>query len=158
MRFLFLILSLLIYASPVLASGNLPIPRFVSLASDEVNLRTGPGTRYPIEWVYTKKSLPVEIINEFDTWRKIRDIQGDEGWVHQTMVTGYRYGIIKDDEQVIRSDPSPQALVIARVEPGVIVKIDACDLKWCDISVSGNYKGWAEKKALWGVYDREIFD
>ncbi len=140
------------------ASGDLPLPRFVSLASGEVNLRTGPGTRYPIQWVYTKKTLPVEIINEFDTWRKIRDIQGDEGWVHQTMVSGYRYAIVKDDEQIVYDAPDSQSTIIARLEPGVIVKVDACDARWCDVSVQGNYKGWVDKSVLWGVYDREIFD
>lgn len=150
---------LMVIAAPAMATdGALPIPRFVSLASTEVNLRTGPGTRYPIQWVYTKKHLPVEIINEFDTWRKVKDIQGDEGWVHQTMVSGYRYGIIKDDEHIVRSSPDDDSIVIARLEPGVIVKVDACELNWCDISVDGNYKGWVEKDALWGVYPQEIFD
>lgn len=152
--FLFVTMS-----APVHATGELPIPRFVSLGSDEVNLRTGPGTRYPIKWVYTKKHLPVEIVNEFDTWRKIRDIQGDEGWVHKTMVSGYRYAIIKDDEQLVRSAPNKQeSIIVARLEPGVIVKVDACDLSWCDVSVHGNYKGWVEKSALWGAYPQEIFD
>ena len=149
---------LLICAAPALAADDLPIPRFVSLSSGEVNLRTGPGTRYPIDWVYTKKNLPVEIINEFDTWRKVKDIQGSEGWVHKSMISGYRYGIIKDDEHIVRSSPKHESIVIARLEPGVIVKVDTCEKLWCDISVNGNYRGWVEKEALWGVYPQEIFD
>src|ERR1700745_1267941 len=82
-------------ASAVAAEKGLPVPRFVTLRSDQVNVRTGPGERYPIEWVFTRKGMPVEILAEFDVWRKIRDWQGTEGWVHQRMVTGNRAVIVK---------------------------------------------------------------
>ena len=69
------------------SSSGLPIPRFVSLSADKVFVRTGPALRYPIKWVYQRENMPVEIIQEFDTWRKIRDMDGDDGWVHQSLLS-----------------------------------------------------------------------
>ena len=92
--------ALLLAAGPVVAQEaapralpgvpvgtGLPIPRFAVLRSDEVNLRTGPGPRHPVDWVIRRRDLPVEITAEFDTWRRIRDIEGTEGWVHQSLLT-----------------------------------------------------------------------
>ncbi len=80
-----------------ISSSGLPIPRFVTLASEKVFVRTGPALRYPIKWVYQRSNLPVEIVQEFDTWRKIRDMDGDDGWVHQSLLSGDRYGIVKGE-------------------------------------------------------------
>src|SRR5579862_3380664 len=86
------------------ASG-LPLPRFASLRSDEVNLRSGPGVRYPVDWIYTRRDLPVEVIAEFDTWRKIRDWQGTEGWVHQSFLSARRMVVVTGERRRLRADP-----------------------------------------------------
>lgn len=138
------------------SESGLAIPRFVSLRSDEVNLRTGPGQRYPIEWVYQKRGIPVEIINEFDAWRKVRDIAGDQGWIHKTMLSGRRSAIIKDRIQYLHSKADLGSAVTARIEPGVIARVDSCQVEWCRIEI-GAYAGWIPKKALWGVYSHETF-
>src|SRR5262245_37242621 len=70
--------------------SGLPLPRFASLRSDEANVRSGPGTRYPIDWVFRRKGMPVEIVAEYENYRKIRDWQGASGWVHQSLLTGKR--------------------------------------------------------------------
>src|SRR5579872_1021736 len=110
MRKLCLILILTLLPCAALARDNntsgLPVPRFVSLKSDEVNVRTGPGTRYPIQWVYRRAGLPVEVIEEYDVWRKIRDSEGTAGWVHKTMIDGKRNIMIRaKDPRVVRIDP-----------------------------------------------------
>src|SRR5271165_7115035 len=85
-------------------TSGLPLPRFVSLRSDEVNLRTGPGARYPVDWIYTRRDLPVEVIAEFEAWRKIRDWQGAEGWVHQSMLAARRMIVVTGQQRRLRAD------------------------------------------------------
>src|SRR5260370_31287258 len=62
--------------------SGLPIPRFASLRSDEVNVRTGPGARYPVDWVFKRKAMPVEIVAEYEDLRRNRHCQGVGGLVN----------------------------------------------------------------------------
>jgi SH3-like domain-containing protein len=139
------------------AEGELPLPRFVSLRSNEVNLRTGPGTGYPVEWVYQRRRLPVEVIAEFDTWRKIRDWQGTVGWVHQSMLDGRRTARVTDTERVLRRSPDDHAPAVARLEPGVIGDLLACEPEWCRLDVKG-YRGWLRRDEFWGAYEGETIE
>ncbi|HEV2551414.1 MAG TPA: SH3 domain-containing protein [Stellaceae bacterium] len=149
--------ALLFCAAPMLAHAAekaLPVPRFVSLRADEVNLRTGPGERYPIDWVLTRKGLPVEIVEEFEAWRKIRDVQGTEGWVHQRMVTGTRNVVVTGDVRTLRADPEATAPAVARAEPGVIAHLLVCRDTWCRVELQ-DMKGWLKRSEVWGVYPTE---
>jgi SH3-like domain-containing protein len=138
------------------ASG-LPIPRFASLHTNEINMRTGPGTRYPIEWVYVREGLPVEITGEFDIWRRIRDWEGSEGWVHKGALTGKRTLIITGAKASIREDSNETAPVKAFAEPGVIGKLLGCEIDWCQVRFD-NINGYLPKTAFWGVYSKETFN
>lgn len=154
------IIVLCLIAAPALAAGGsgLPLPRFVTLKSDETNVRTGPGTRYPIQWVYHRAGMPVEITEEYDFWRKIRDIEGTTGWVHKTLLDGRRGVIISGKEpRIIRRDADVEAKPILKVEPMVTARVMECKPDWCRIQVEGR-KGWIEKKYLWGVYEEEVFE
>jgi len=151
------LMALLFCAAPLIAMAAekaLPVPRFVSLRADEVNLRTGPGERYPIDWVLTRKGLPVEIVEEFEAWRKIRDAQGTEGWVHQRMVTGTRTVIVTGAVRTLHADPDPAAPAVARAEPGVIAHLLDCRDSWCRVELQG-IKGWLKRTEVWGVYPTE---
>lgn len=141
------------------SGSGLPLPRFVTLRSGEVNLRAGPGVRYPVEWVYKKRYLPVEVVAEYDTWRKIRDWQGTQGWVHQGMLSGKRSIIVTGDLRTLRSEPSTGADPHARLEEGVIAKLLKCPkgTTWCKIEADG-YEGWLRKAEFWGVYSGEAMD
>jgi SH3-like domain-containing protein len=130
------------------------LPRFVSLRSDEVNLRTGPGVRYPVEWVLQRKNMPVEVLAEFENWRKIRDWQGTEGWVHQSMVSGRRYAIITEEIRPLRRQPEPNSPAVARLEPGVVAQILECKEQWCRLDANG-FKGWLTRTEFWGAYPNE---
>lgn len=157
-----LVVILLLASSPALAastgSSGLPIPRFVSLKPAEVNVRTGPGTRYPIAWVYRREGMPVEIVEEFDLWRKIRDIDGTTGWVHKTMLDGRRNAMINTKSAyTVRAEPKEKGRPLFKVEKMVIVRIVDCEVEWCRIQAEGR-KGWVEKKALYGVYPNELID
>jgi SH3-like domain-containing protein len=133
---------------------KLPIPRFVSLRSNEVNLRTGPGTNYPVDWVFVRHGLPVEIIAEFDVWRKIRDWQGTIGWVHQSMLDGRRTARITGEERELRSEPAESASIVARLAPGAIGRLLECEGAWCKIDAQG-YRGWLPRDEFWGTYPDE---
>jgi SH3-like domain-containing protein len=133
---------------------KLPIPRFVSLRSNEVNLRTGPGTTYPVDWVFVRRGLPVEIIAEFDVWRKIRDWQGTVGWVHQSMLDGRRMARITGAERELRREPTEAGSVVVRLAPGVIGRLLECDTAWCEIDAEG-YRGWLKRDEFWGTYPDE---
>ncbi|MFD2264030.1 SH3 domain-containing protein [Lacibacterium aquatile] len=139
------------------AQEKLPIPRFVSLRSDEVNARLGPGAQYPIDWVYRRARMPVEIVAEFDTWRKIRDAEGAESWVHQTMVQGRRMALITKQVRVLRRKPEMESPPIARLEPGVVGEINECQTDWCRIDVGGR-RGWLLKSEFYGAYPNDKID
>jgi SH3-like domain-containing protein len=143
--------------APVFAQSpreNLPIPRFVSLRSEEVNLRTGPGVRYPVEWVFVRRQMPVEVLQEFENWRRVRDREGTEGWVHQSMLAGRRTGVVLGEggrPHELKRRPEDAAPALARIEPGVIVTLIECAGAWCRAE-AGGFRGWLPRGAIWGVY------
>ncbi len=137
---------------------GLPIPRFVSLRTDPINMRTGPGMRYPVDWVYRRRQLPVEVVAEFETWRKIRDPDGTEGWVHQSMLTGRRTAVVKGDVRHLRHSNAEEAEGVATIEPGVVVTIQRCPAgPYCRVEVSG-LQGWLKRDEIWGVYPDEAVE
>ncbi len=137
-------------------STPLPIPRFVSLKSEEANLRSGPGKRYPILWVYHKEGMPMEVIEEYNEWRKVRDMEGSAGWLHKGLLSGARTAIIRNPKQIIRRSPSSSAAPAFAAAKNVLGKLSKCDRDWCNIKIDGN-QGWVEKNAIWGAYPAEVF-
>ena len=154
-----LILALVAPVATVDADTGLPLPRFVSLRADEVNMRTGPGTRYPVEWGYRRQGLPMEIIAEYDTWRRVRDWQGINGWVHSSMLSGKRSVVITGGVRVLREKGDPESPPVARAEAGVVGRLLECpeQTAWCRVEVDG-VRGWLRRDAVWGVYDGEIVE
>ncbi|MGY9005777.1 MAG: SH3 domain-containing protein [Alphaproteobacteria bacterium] len=131
-----------------------PLPRFASLRSREANLRTGPGVRYPVEWVYKRSGLPIKIIAEFDIWRKVEDWRGTVGWMHRSMLSGKRTVITTGNMTVLRRNPEAASPAMAKTRSGVIAKVLACAGPWCRIRVQG-IKGWATRASLWGILAHE---
>jgi SH3-like domain-containing protein len=147
--------------------SGLALPRFASTRSTPINVRVGPGTKYDVAWTYLKAGVPVEIIQEFDTWRKIRDVDGDEGWVHQNLLSGTRVGyvtpVLANGEINLLGSKSDNAGVRARLGPGLRVQIKECDGDWCEVSASQGddhraYSGYLRQEEIWGVYPDEAFD
>jgi len=154
-----LVLAILLLASgslPLLArdQGGLPVPRFVSLHASKIYLRTGPGMNFPVQWIYQRRHMPVEVIAEYDTWRKIKDWQGTIGWVHQSMLDGGRYALITGSERELLQDPADTAAPTAKVMPGVVAQILRCDGTWCRVNADG-YKGWLRRDEFYGTYPAE---
>ncbi len=144
-------------ADNVNAGPQLPVPRFVTLSVDEVNVRTGPALKYPIKFIIRKDGLPVEIVREFDVWRQIRDVDGDGGWVHKSMLSGRRAVIIRGKQnQTLLKKPDDGSRPVVKLEPGVIASLGKCKGGWCDLKVQG-YNGWIKRDNVWGVYPDEKF-
>jgi SH3-like domain-containing protein len=144
--------------------SGLPLPRFVSLKSDEVNLRSGPGRDYPTQWVFRRAGLPVEIVKEFEGWRQVRDAEGVTGWVSQSLLSGRRTALVlpwelKPDtppsQVALRENDSESARPAAMVEAGVIANVHSCDSRWCDVSIE-TFRGYVEQSKLWGIYQGEV--
>ena len=145
----------LILPAPARADETkLPLPRFASLQSNEVNLRAGPDSGKPILWVYQRANMPVEIIEEFDVWRRIRDHEGVVGWVKGSLLSGKRTGIVTEIRRTLRKQPEDAASPVALLDPGVIARLLECDGAWCRLEVQG-YKGWLKRDEFWGVYPDE---
>jgi SH3-like domain-containing protein len=136
--------------------SGLPIPRFASLRASDVNLRTGPGTRYPIEWVLTHQGMPVEITAEYEMWRRIRNVDGDEGWVHKNALSGHRAAIITGGKRELHDSADETSAITAHLEEGAIGQLISCSKDWCKLKFEG-VKGYAHKNDFWGSYPKEIF-
>jgi SH3-like domain-containing protein len=145
----------MIAAPPSYAAENsLPVPRYVSLRFSKVNLRTGPGVQYPVEWVFVREGIPVEIVAKYENWYKVRDWQGTEGWVHSVLVSPLRTMVVTEEVRTLRSEPSLEAKVVAKVEPGVYGRIEQCEEDWCRLDITGSV-GWLRRFEFWGVYPKE---
>jgi SH3-like domain-containing protein len=136
---------------------NLSLPRFVSMKASEGNVRRGPSLTHRIDWVFKRKDVPLEITAEHGHWRRVRDRDGAGGWIHYSLLSGARTVIVERDMLDLLSTPVAGAMVTARLELGVIARLEECRTDWCEIS-AGGYEGWARKAHLWGVKPGEILD
>jgi SH3-like domain-containing protein len=143
---------------------GLPVPRYVSLKTDRVNLREGPSKDHRTAWVFQRAGLPVEIIAEYETWRRIRDAEGTEGWVLHSLLSGRRTALVmpwvKTGETINLLDRADEkGGTIAHLQPGVIANVKGCDGKWCRVMVSmdgaRDLDGYVQQVKLWGVYPNE---
>lgn len=138
-------------------NSGLPLTRFVSVASDRANVRNGPGTDYGIRWTFVRRGLPVEIFQEFDNWRRIRDWEGKTGWMHVSLLSGERMAFIapwRTRNVPLRPNPHDDDAVRAWLEPRVLVEVESCDGEQCQINVAG-LNGYVTQISLWGVYPGE---
>ena len=139
------------------SNTGMPLPRFAALRSDDVNFRSGPGTRYPIDWVYKRRDLPVRIEREFEIWRLVEDPFGNKGWVNQATLTGRRNAVVAGSERVLYQAASDTAGPVAKLKPGVILRLRACeaDSEWCQAQI-GDYRGYIKRNEIWGVLPGEV--
>ena len=135
---------------------GLEIPRYVSLKSDDTNIRVGPSKNYPIEIKYIVKNYPLKVLEEYEDWRKVQDFKNNIGWIHKSLISGTRTGIVlSNDSKNIKLLNTLEGNVIGEIGKGNIVFLEKCKIYWCLIS-SGNFKGWVDKKYIWGVKEKEI--
>ncbi|HEY1932164.1 MAG TPA: SH3 domain-containing protein [Acetobacteraceae bacterium] len=135
---------------------GLPIPRFVALRTDDVNMRKGPGFRYPIDWVYKRRDLPVKILREFEVWRLVETPDGTRGWMHEATLIGVRTFVVQGADATLRIEPHEAASAVAILKVGVIGRLRSCDAgaEWCRVRV-GDYGGWLPRTQFWGTLPGE---
>jgi SH3-like domain-containing protein len=162
-----ILLAAALLAAPLAAADaqrrgtGLPLPRFVSLKAETAYVRRGPGQEYGVAFVYVKVGVPLEITQEFDTWRKVRDAEGAEGWIFHSLLSGKRTALVTPWEKggpfALRRSASSDAAVVAYLESNVLADVEECTGAWCRLAVSG-VDGWIEQERLWGVYPNEEFE
>lgn len=159
-------LAAVLAAEPAMAqkaqtgASGLPLPRFVSIKASKVNIRVGPTLEHDIAWTFVKAGVPVEVTQEFDIWYRVRDSEGQEGWVQKTMLSGTRTALVAPWEagaKVPMKDKAAGSVTMAMLEPQALVTVASCDGSWCRVSVDG-YRGFVEQSKLWGVYPNEKLD
>lgn len=136
---------------------NLPMPRFVSLKANEANVRRGPSLSHRIDWVFTKRGYPLEVIAEYGHWRRVRDVEGAAGWLHYSLISGVRMALVTDSSVDLFARPDTGARLNAQAEKNVLVRVQECSISWCKVSVDG-HKGWVLKSGLWGVRSDEVLE
>jgi SH3-like domain-containing protein len=139
--------------------SGLPVPRFVSLKSDKVNVRAGPTKDHDVAWVYNRAALPVEVTAEFENWRRIRDWEGAEGWVYHSLLSGKRTALVSPQSKgkellELRDKPDAASAINAKLQHGVLATVKRCKDGWCRLTGEG-FDGWIEQPRLWGVYPNE---
>ena len=144
-------------AKLVVQGSGLPVPRFVTLKSDTVNMRVGPGREYPLSWVYKQKNLPLKVIAEFDVWRKVMDHEGTTGWVHSQLVTLKRYALIQSRLTKLYRKADADSPVLAVADKGVLVELQLCEPQWCRVETS-NLRAYVRREDIWGVLETEILN
>ncbi len=160
--FITTLIALLLLPSLVLSAErgpvtNLPMPRYVSLKTTEGNVRRGPSLSHRIDWVFKRRDMPLEVTAEHGHWRRVRDRDGAGGWVHYALLSGVRTVIVEEDLLALYQRPDANSQINARLERGVIARLGECGLNWCRVTAAG-YRGWAPKRAMWGVKPSEIRD
>ncbi len=136
---------------------NLPLPRFVSMKADKANARRGPGLSHRIDWVFTRKHMPLQVTAEYGNWRRVRDIDGAGGWIHYSLLSGVRTVLVTKNNTPLRITPAPGADPNAYAERGVVAFLGKCLPQWCRITADGE-SGWVLKSEIWGVGKDELRD
>lgn len=137
--------------------SGLPVPRFVTLKSDKVNMRVGPGREYPLSWVYKQKNLPLKVIAEFDVWRKVIDHEGTTGWVHSQLVTLKRFALIQSRLTKLHRRPDADSPILAVADKGVLLELQICEPLWCRLA-SDELRAYVRREDIWGVLETETLN
>ena len=160
MQIIIVLISIIIFSQISNADTGketgLEIPRYVSLKSNDANIRVGPSKNYPIEIKYIKKNYPLKVLEEYEGWRKVEDFKKNFGWIHKSLISGTRTGIVlSSDNKNIKLLNTLDGNVIGEIGKGNIVNLEKCKISWCLVSAK-NFKGWIDKKYIWGVKEKEI--
>ncbi|MEM9795951.1 MAG: SH3 domain-containing protein [Pseudomonadota bacterium] len=133
---------------------DLPLPRYVSMKASEGNARRGPSSTHRIDWVFRRRHMPLQVVDEYGHWRRVQDREGAGGWMHYSLLSGNRTVIVEAEELSLRRRPVSEAPVTAKLKSGVVAFLGKCQDGWCALEI-GDAEGWAEIGAFWGVAPNE---
>ncbi len=143
------VLALFSAVGPAAAQSDPELPYWASISVDEARMRKGPSPDVPVTWEYRRKDLPVKVIARFETWRKIEDPDGTQGWMAARLLSRTRTAIVTGEIRPLRAEANVSAAISYRAEPGVVGRITDCAKGWCLLDVKGR-KGWIETGHIWG--------
>lgn len=143
------VLALFSAVGPAAAQSDPELPYWASISVDEARMRKGPSPDVPVTWEYRRKDLPVKVIARFETWRKIEDPDGTQGWMAARLLSRTRTAIVTGEIRPLRAEANISAAISYRAEPGVVGRITDCAKGWCLLDVKGR-KGWIETGHIWG--------
>ena len=123
--------------------------KFLSLKKNEANVRVGPSRDYPIKYTYKKKYLPLEILDKFENWKKIKDFENNSGWIHTSLLSKKKSAINIKNNSILYKKPTIFSEPIAKLEAGRLMIIKKCKKNWCKVN-SSSFEGWILKNSLWG--------
>jgi SH3-like domain-containing protein len=130
------------------------VPYWASISAGDALMRSGPGREYPATWRYQRADLPVKVIQLHESWRKVREMDGTEGWMASVLLSAQRTAIVTGETRMLRAAPDASARVLWRAEPGVVGKVSHCGAGWCEFDVHGKV-GFIPVTAIWGVDQNE---
>lgn len=146
------------HVAPAVGSETgLPLPRYVSLKSSRGRARRGPSDSHRVDWIYTRRDLPLRVTGEFEHWRRVEDSEGEGGWIHYSLLSGVRTILVTQDMAPLRDAPRPDAAELAYLEAGVVARILECAADWCRVSADGVW-GWVDTSMVWGVDPGEVLN
>ena len=148
-KFALILLSVAVVGPASAQSDPVKLPYWASISVDEARMRKGPSPDVPVIWEYRRKDLPVKVVARFETWRKIEDPDGTQGWMAARLLSRTRTAIVTDEVRPLRDAASLSAAVAYRAEPGVVGRITDCKDGWCLFDVKGR-KGWIQTDHIWG--------
>lgn len=148
-KFALILLSFAVAGPAAAQSDPVKLPYWASISVDEARMRKGPSPDVPVIWEYRRKDLPVRVVARFETWRKIEDPDGTQGWMAARLLSRTRTAIVTGEIRPLREDASVAAAVVYRAEPGVVGRITECGDGWCRFDVRGRI-GWIQTDHIWG--------
>ena len=149
-RLIFAAAALFAVVGPAAAQSDpVKLPYWASISVDEARMRKGPSPDVPVIWEYRRKDLPVKVVARHETWRKIEDPDGTQGWMAARLLSRTRTAIVTGDIRPLREAASASAAVAYRAEPGVVGRITECADGWCRFDVKGR-SGWIQTDHIWG--------
>lgn len=138
----------------VIRGSGYPVPRFVTLKKDLAYLRVGPGREYQLDWVYVRQNLPLKVISEFDVWRKVVDHEGTTGWLHSSLLSLKRFGLVTKAEIKLYDSPEDSSEIVAVASRNVLLEVQYCEKQWCRLATK-DVRGWTKRQNFWGVLENE---
>ena len=128
------------------------VPRYVTLKYSASNGRTGPSSKHPVAWQYSRRGMPMIVVAETDDWRKVRDVNGDESWMKKRLLDGKRMVLVRG-EITLRAKARSDARKQATAGKGALLALEDCDAKnWCRVTdLNSHITGYALKSMLWGA-------
>jgi len=155
-KFIFLLFIIFIFHSNSFSEVKLK-KKYLSIKTNQANMRMGPTSEHPILWIYEKKNMPVEVIDEFEVWRKVKDYQGDTGWMHLSQLSRKRTLLTQKSGIVIFSNSTIYSKPLIKIGNLETVVIKKCIPSWCLIEIN-KYKGWIQTDHVWGIEKDEIIN